>query len=248
MTVSSFRPALIVLGVIAVFIAVTTVVMAMTTAQRGGSIGLLIDISPSSQGSTKDEIISCAQDAVSRAVKDGAVLMIAPVAGSSVHMTSSPITSKLSLSDRLTLERAKKIQKRAKATAKQHVSRVLDGPVREDSSDTVAATAIMAKELQTTPGPRYLVVCGDAHQVSPGFNMYREKLTPTRSRQLVKIVAEDLGDLSDIDVIFGAAGLDTRVALTHAREEAIARWWKDYWAPAVGVRSLTYGPELRLPN
>jgi hypothetical protein len=244
MSSSSFRPAMLAILVVAALIALATAVMAATSTQRGGSMAVLIDISPSDQANIADRIDSCARGAASKAVHDGAVLTIAPVSSSAVHMAATPILSKLSLTDRLTPDRAHNIQKSAFAKATAQIASVLRSPVRQDSSDTIAATAISGRTLQQQPRPRTLVICGDAHQVSPAFNIYREHLTPARSHTLIELVAPDLADLSDVDVIFGAAGLDAKAAFPNAREEAIARWWKNYWGPAVHARSLWYGSTL----
>ncbi len=245
---SSVRPAILGLVAVTAIIAACTAAMAFSAAQRGGTVGVLIDISPSNRGPLKGRIASCAKTAVAKAIDDGAVLLIAPVSSSPVRMAAPPVHSKLSLTERLTPRRAERIQQSARKRALEHVGEVLGGAVRRDSSDTIAATAIMGRALREQPGPRTMVICGDAHQVSPGFNIYREKLTPQRSQALIERVAADLGDLTTIDVIFGAAGLDTKAPFTNAREHAIARWWKAYWRPAVGARSLRYDSTLRFSN
>lgn len=245
---SSFRPALLIILAIAIAVGVGTAVMAASTKQRGGSMGLLIDISRSNEGA-KDKIKACATTAMKKAVQDGAELTISPVTSSTVYMETTPINSKLTLTVRLTSGKAKKLQAKKRAQARKRISEVLKSTVREDSSDTIAATAIMGRTLQQQPEPRTLVVCGDAHQVSPEFNSYREKnLTAQRSRELIQRVAPDLADLRDIDVIFGAAGLDTLSPFPNAREVAIARWWTDYWRPAVHARSLIYGSSIRFKS
>lgn len=242
---SSFRPALFVILVIAAIIAAATAAIAFTSKQRGGAMAVLIDISRSNQGA-KGRIKACATASAARAIHDGAVLTIAPVTSAPVYMTTTSIKSKLSLNDRLTSTTQKRIRAKATKRAADRINKVLKGTVREDSSDTIAATAIIGRTLQEQPGPRTLVVCGDAHQVGPDFNMYREDLTPQRDRELIELVAPDLADLRGIDVVFGAAGLDTLSPFTNAREEAIGIWWTKYWRPAVHARTMTYGSSLRL--
>jgi len=233
----------IVLGIV-VIIVLGTVVVAYTSKQRGGAMGVLIDISPSSQGA-QQQVRACATTASAQAVRDGALLSIAPVTSAPVYMSTAPIESKLSLGDRLTSSRAKKIRKSATADFRIRIDVVMHGTMRKDSSDTLAATAIMARTLQQQPSPRTLVVCGDAHQVGPGFNVYRERLTPERSRALIASVAPDLADTRGIDVAFGAAGLDTASPFPNAREKLIERWWTHYWRDAVHARTMTYGSTLR---
>ena len=244
----TLRPVFIAIALIALVIAGGSVAMAVMTTQRGGTVGLVIDISPSNLDAMKDRIATCATQAADHAINDGATLLIAPVSSSPVYMASTPIHSKLSLDQRLTPKLSERLKKRDRRTARKQIDGILGGTVRNDSSDTIAATSIMGRALHREDGPLTMVICGDAHQVGSGFNIYKETLTPERSRQLVTEVRANLGDLSGIDVIFGAAGMDTKVPFVNRRARALEQWWTQYWREAVTPQTLTYGSTLRFPR
>lgn len=241
-------PGFIAIGLIALVIAGSSIAMAVITAQRGGTVGLVIDISPSNLDVMKDRIETCAAQAADHAIDDGATLLIAPVSSSPVYMATTPIYSRLSLDQRLTPKLSERLREQDRRAARKEIDNVLGGTVRDDSSDTIAATSIMGRALRREQGPLTMVVCGDAHQVGGGFNIYKETLTPERSRQLVTEVRANLSDLSGIDVIFGAAGMDTKVPFVNPRAHALEQWWTQYWREAVTPRTLTYGSTLRFPR
>jgi hypothetical protein len=94
-----------------------------------------------------------------------------------------------------------------------------------------------------------LLICGDAHQVGHGIDVYRSIPSLARSRRLLrKLDRKLLGDLSGIDVVFGAAYTDRKAKLPAAKEVAVQRFWQDAWAPAVRARSFTYGATPSFPR
>jgi hypothetical protein len=131
---------------------------------------------------------------------------------------------------------------RRKATAE--IDAILRAETPPGSSDTLSATLAAAAKFESGDGPKTLVICGDGHQVSPKLNVYRRAPSLRRCDEYRRRVAP-LPDLRGVAVVFGAATLDGKTALTAEHEQAIAQWWKDCWAPAVHAH-VRYGSTPQL--
>jgi hypothetical protein len=240
---SPLRTSLLVLGGLAACIAAASLALVALTAPPGGTIHVLLGTSRSEHESS-ERITSCARAAADRALEDGATLILSPISSTPVSMQSTGIDTALSLKERTNHALADRRHARLRRQADNQIDAILRGKSPPGASDVLSATLASAAILEPAPGPKTLVICGDAHQASPELNVLRRRPSPSHCTEDLRKVAP-LPDLSSVTVVFGAATLDTQSQLPADHERAIADWWKTCWAPAVRAH-IRYGSTPQL--
>jgi hypothetical protein len=234
----SFKSIIAIAALIAMVIGAVTVLA--TVHQSKGTMVLLLGQSGSEKGA-EASIRDCASAAIDEAVHDGMTIYVAPV-GRAPSATWGVVETALSSAARSNGRRADSERGRARARAQARVLRVLAAAPPAGASDLLAGTSFAGRLLaQIDDGRRkVLVACADAHQVSPTLNVYRDRLTASAVAQVLRRIHDELPDLSGVDVVFGAVGLDDKGPVTPAREAAIQAFWTGRWAAAVHARRMAY--------
>lgn len=212
------------------------VAMALATAQRGGTVVVLVGLSPSEQPDAKS-IDACATEAAHQAVDDGATLKILPIGRSPAQLRTPPSEGAVGLWDRMDTSEFDETKKRLYGEAEERIRQIRAARPPVGASDTLAALSIAGDQLDKADAPRTVVVCGDAHQVG-AINLYD---TQGRScQELLHAASADLRTMSHARVVFAAPGADDPHRLPLAEERVIERFWKTCWAPAVRANGLEY--------
>jgi hypothetical protein len=210
--------------------------MAVATAQRGGTVVVLMGLSPS-ELPVGDLVDKCAMHEARQAIEDGADLIILPIGRSPAQLRTTAIHAGVDLWSRMNASGFAKKKKQLRAYAAARVRQVREGPEPDGASDVIAAASIAGNYLDEAKEPRRLVVCGDAHQVG-AINLY--ETNQASCSQLLKAAAADLSNLTRVNVVFATPGADDPHHLPLPEEQSIERFWKQCWGPAVHPRSLEY--------
>jgi len=235
---SPFKRAAVVLLVIAIAITSATVAWALATTQAGGVVVVMIGVSPSEQKDAST-VEACAKTAIHKAMEEGAMINIAPIGGpSEVAFTS--VDTHLRFIERTNPHTARGRQSEILAKAHAALRGLLKAPPPARSSDELSATAMAGRLLASASGPKTLYVCGDGHQVGNGVNFYQRTLDANDRVALTALLRPSLPNLTDVDVVFGAAGLDRKGNPGLQREQRIALWWTIDWKRATCAHTVTY--------
>jgi hypothetical protein len=244
-TAEAVRNAMIALAVVVFLIAAGAVAYALATAQPGGSVWILVGVSPSENASPK-AIGRCVSAGIVKAVDDGALVKIAPISRVPAEMSAVPVATGLSLWQRFKPRKARETQDDHREALRGQYRALAGRPdPPPGSSDTVAAAAFAADEMnEAAHGERRtLLICGDAHQVGSGLNVYDDSFTAAGVREHLR--PEVVGDLSGVDVVFGAAYSDAKAPLPAPQEAEVKRFWTAAWASAARTGTPRYAASPR---
>jgi hypothetical protein len=217
-----------------------------TSGQHEGTTAMLVGLSPLETADQRANTIGCAKATIAWAAEQGAKLVMAPVGLPGQERWSTVDFALRTSAQRTNPDAAKKLRREQEHVAEDDLRRMLATPLNRSSMNVLAAATDGSRVLNYAGGPRTLVLCTAAEQVSPELTLGPSAISHHAIEVELFRLRQELEPMRLTRIVFGAAGDSEKPDQSLAEQAGHEEFWRT-WAHHEGAIHFSYGPTPHFP-
>ncbi|HEY3960116.1 MAG TPA: hypothetical protein VGL68_06340 [Solirubrobacteraceae bacterium] len=217
-----------------------------TQGQHGGTTVMLVGLWARETNDQHATTLGCARETIAWAAKEGSELVIAPVG---LPGEEQWITANFALqtsAQRTNPFAAKRWQGKQRSVAENGLMTMERQASQEESLDLLAAATDGSRLLNYRRGPRVLILCASAQQVSPEFTIGNAPMSQHAIQRALYSLESKLEPMRLTRVVFGAAGDAEQTGQSFTEQATHEAFWRA-WAHHEGAIHFAWGPIPHFP-